>query len=107
MQHALEIGAASALISYVYAGILMEPEHLLSGWYRLISRLPWWLSKPLGACNLCFAGQLGLWWYLLLEHESYCGGWQQVIDAGIVHILCICVAIFGSKLLNKISSWAN
>jgi len=54
-----------SLIGFMFSA-LMQDEHTLLSWYgKLISRLPWWLCKPLGGCYRCFVGQLCFWVFLL------------------------------------------
>ena len=51
--------------------IACQPNEVL-GWYEnLISRLPEWLYKPLGGCAKCFAGQIALWSYFVMDHSVF------------------------------------
>lgn len=82
-------------ISFVYTQILIQPDHILGGWWKwineklttsydvpVIKRDPLtgsnvmvghsskekkieWLLKPLGGCIYCNSGQLALWLWLL------------------------------------------
>ena len=55
-----------SVVAWVF-NYLLEPE-MIFGWYgRIINRLPDWLFKPLGGCNICFGGQLAFWnsWWIV------------------------------------------
>jgi len=59
------------IIAYVVF-ILMSPGMIFSFYAKLIDRIPWdWLYKPLGGCSLCFAGQIGFWYYLGTHFREY------------------------------------
>ena len=63
-----------ALFSVVFSLILTEPG-MLFDWYRnLLGRYDekyHFLTAPLGYCQLCFAGQVSLWWYLYENWSTY------------------------------------
>ena len=51
------------------------------GWHqRLISHLPWYLSKPLGSCFLCFTGEIMLWYYIFTKEIYFTA--ISIIDFG-------------------------
>lgn len=58
-----------AVIAYVYAGVLMEENHLLFGWWKLLNRhlqpVSKWLFTLL-TCPLCMSGQFALWTYIFI-----------------------------------------
>ena len=58
------------IFAYIFT-ILIQPEMVLHFYYKWIDRLPTFLYKPLGGCNLCFGGQCGLWGYLIIYFHSY------------------------------------
>jgi hypothetical protein len=81
------------IIAYVFV-ILTSPGMIFYFYYRLIDRLPYdWLFKPLGGCNMCFAGQLALWFYLIKYFHSY-----NLFE----HIFFICGAILIVMILDKL-----
>ena len=63
-----------SIIASVFS--FLGDEDMIFSWYRkLIMKLPNWLSRPLGSCNLCITGQACFWYYLftttnynLIEH---------------------------------------
>lgn len=64
MMEALKI----SLIAFMFT-VLGEKPGMIFHWYqRLISRLPQWLSFPLGKCFICFTGQACLWYYIIVYH---------------------------------------
>ena len=80
-----------ALSSWVFVNIL-EDEDMIFGWYaRLIERLPKWLSKPLGSCDICLAGQLGFWGYFLLKDYKL-----------LEHLFFTVLTIFFVKIIDRI-----
>lgn len=82
------------LIAYVFCA-LMEPEMIFSWYAKLLDKLPYWLSNPLGLCFKCFTGQVCLWGYIIFYFKSY-----NIID----HLFFISAGIFLSLIYNKI--WA-
>lgn len=55
------------VVGFVFAYILTKPEHIFASYRNFIDKnLPEWLSKPLGACYICFVGQLATWLYPFL-----------------------------------------
>ncbi len=80
-----------ALTAWVFVNIL-EDEDMIFGWYgKLIDKLPKWISKPIGGCDLCMAGQFGFWGYFLL-------GDYKLIE----HLFFIILTIFFIKILDLI-----
>lgn len=60
------------VIAFGYIHILLSPGMLLArfaDWAHKI--LPKFLYKPFFDCSRCFAGQLGLWCYLIIYLDSY------------------------------------
>lgn len=52
-----------SLIASVFS--FLGDEGMIFSWYqKLISKLPDWLNKPLGSCNLCITGQACFWYYI-------------------------------------------
>jgi hypothetical protein len=76
--------------------ILTSPGMIFYFWYKLIDHLPDALFKPLGGCNLCFGGQLGLWYYLIKYFHSY-----NLLH----HIFFICGTILIVMILDKLINY--
>ena len=87
--HAIVVG----IVAWVFVFILMDSGMIFERWWLVLNKLPMWLSKPLGACEYCFAGQLALWYYLI--HELIVGSYNA-----LYHIAFISVAILTVKILN-------
>lgn len=86
------IGILFAFIGFAFSSILMED--VLFFYRKLIAdKLPEWLSKPLGLCNVCFTGQLSLWGLLPFLETSYIGLIQYF---GIISINMIIVTILNN-----------
>ena len=79
----------------VSAGIgfndIIQRGEILEHYGRIIERLPEWLSKPLGACPECFAGQMALWFGFFYP-ESY---------DFVLHLTTIFTSITIVKLIEK------
>jgi len=59
-----------SLIASVFS--FLGDEDMIFSWYRkLIMRLPNWLNRPLGSCNLCVTGQACMWYYLIVHVQNY------------------------------------
>lgn len=72
---------------------LGEPDMIFGFYRKLIMRLPDWLNKPLGSCNLCITGQACLWYYLITRFNNY-----NLID----HLFFISLGIFLSSIYSAI-----
>lgn len=89
---------AVAISAWVFFDVLTAPGAIFSGWYEILERLSvraMWLAKPLGYCGTCFAGQVGLWYYLIECRDEY-----SVIKHGIF----VCCTIFFFLIIKK---WAK
>ena len=82
----------TGIVAWVFCRILIEPGMIFGGWWQILNRLPEWLSKPLGACEYCFGGQLALWYFIFS------------FDYSIVHhIQFISVTLITVNLINLIN----
>jgi len=53
-----------SLIASIFS--FLGDEDMIFHWYRkIIMRLPNWINRPLGSCNLCLTGQCCFWYYLI------------------------------------------
>ena len=81
--------------AYVFTNILLDPD-MIFGWFnKVLDKLPLWLAKPLGKCEYCLAGQLALWYYLIVNFKDY-----DIVN----HILYVSLAIFVVELINIYSN---
>ena len=85
------------ICAWVFSHILIDESGILSWWGELIWKLPTWLSSPLGECEYCLAGQMGLWYFLYVNWETYMG---NVVSSIISHILFITLTIFVVEIIN-------
>ena len=84
---------AIGIVAYVFV-ILTSPGMIFHFYFKLINRIPWdFLFKPLGGCNICFAGQLSFWFYLVRYFHSY-----NVFE----HIVFVSSAILVVMILDKL-----
>lgn len=52
--------------------LICTEEGMIFAWYyKMIQKLPDFLYKPAGGCNLCFAGQTSLWYYFIAHWHAY------------------------------------
>jgi len=86
-----------AITAYTFSCILIEDGMLLNKYQDVLNRLPEWIANPLGACDLCFSGQLALWIYIVRYDYSI-----------IEHIFFVSITIFFVKLIHTIiTKWEN
>ena len=58
-----------SLIASVFS--FLGDEDMIFSWYRkLIMKLPNWLNRPLGSCNLCITGQACFWYFLFTQEYN-------------------------------------
>lgn len=98
----------SALV-YVITCVLFEEGYLLEWYYDALinlkhkGRFGKWISKPLGLCEKCTAGQFALWVWLYFS-------WTEYLTAPVFAILrhaifiAFCI-IFVSVLKYLMSKW--
>jgi len=82
-----------AIFAWTFSMILIDGDMIFSRWWEVLNRLPMWLSKPLGACEYCFAGQSALWGYIIIHHSQY-----NVLE----HIMYVSITIFSIAIINRI-----
>jgi len=81
-----------SLSAWVFVNMLQD-EGMIFAWYgRWLERVPEWLSHPLGKCDICMAGQFGLWGYFLV-------GDYHVLN----HLFFIVLTIFFIKIIDRIA----
>jgi hypothetical protein len=80
----------TGIIAWVFTNILITTGMIFDRWWWVLNRIPYWLAKPLGACEYCLAGQLALWYFIFFFPYNVCH-----------HIAFISIAIFTVKTLNK------
>lgn len=89
------------IIAWVVWGVLMEPGMIFNFWLRLAEELDErgvkWIAKPLGVCGVCFAGQTGLWFYILAFK-----GWRMS-----EHIAFTAQTIFFFLIIKGLSEWTR
>lgn len=68
-------------------------------WMETKGKFLKWLSKPLGGCHLCVAGQLAFW------AHAYASGWNWHL--WYTHILCASLSILFTAVLNKVYQWSK
>lgn len=125
MLEVITVAAAVAVIAYVYAEILIKPDHLLGEFWQVITNiftstkeikteLPQEIQeatgekysidlikveskilKPLGGCVLCVSGQLSFWYMIYISFQKNTLNLLEII-------ITICLTITLTKLLTKI-----
>ena len=88
------------IIAWVFVYVLMDSGMIFEKWWLVLNKLPVWLSRPLGGCEYCFAGQLALWYYLV---DKLCYGAYNALH----HIAFISISILTVKILNKLNDNNN
>lgn len=96
-------------VVYVVTCILTAQDYILERYYDLLitirdkNRFGSWISKPLGLCEKCTAGQFGLWIWLGFNWPEYL---QDFSLAFIRHIIFIAFTIlFVVVIKNIFSKW--
>lgn len=80
-----------SLSAWVFVNVL-QGEGMIFEWYtKLLKKLPSWIASPLGACDLCMAGQLGLWGYFFTGGYSF-----------FEHLFFTVLTIFFIKLIDRV-----
>lgn len=95
--NAVEYSLCIAIIAYVYADMMTEPEMIFDRLYdKLENSLPTWLFKPVVGCSKCVSGQIALWHYLFLSSFDY--DIEQ-------HIFIICLTILLTSTIKETHTW--
>jgi len=87
-----------SLTAFMFSAIAQKKGSILNWYFKLIERLPEWLSRPLGSCYMCFTGQVCLWYYLIWHWKDY---------DFINHAFFVSAGIFASMIYNKIYCYLN
>ena len=98
MMETLWIGLCASAIGVAFAGV--QPG-LFSWWFNLLLWIePFaikfniglkayqfdvgvWITKPLGLCPQCFAGQVALWWAIIAKGPT----WGAIVSASIAIVI--------------------
>lgn len=94
----MEIYIYIGIAAWVYTNILIAPDMIFNKLNYVYDKLPSWLSKPLGVCEYCFAGQIAFWHYIIVNIDTY---------NLFTHILMTSLSIFMVELINIIYIWKN
>lgn len=102
----LQQSAEIAVVAYCVCCELIRQGRLLE---RYLNFLFWvesidaWVAKPLGMCEVCFAGQVALWWFLCDNYGEYWYyfNWTLVIKHIIFICLTITLTVFIKKVITK------
>lgn len=97
-----------AVLVYVVTCVLFEEGYLLEWYYDLLidlkngGKLGKWLSKPLGLCERCTAGQFGLWVWLIANGSEYLQTpFFALLRHGIFIAFCIIFVSLTKYILSK------
>lgn len=93
----LIISALFGVFAWVFVNIFTQPDMIFEWYYNLISKLPLWISKPLGTCDLCFAGQVSMWGFLVFLWDYYP---TYPIEIFILHIILISFSVLIVNIIN-------
>lgn len=77
-----------AIISVVVSEMLITDGNIFAFYGKMLERLPDVLSKPLGECPRCMAGQIALWSYLFLDDYNI-----------IEHLIFVACSILFTELI--------
>jgi hypothetical protein len=87
----------SVVIGFTWSEILTQPSEMFSWAFKLIDKLPFWLSKPLGGCAKCFSGQIAFWTYIVVFPYQY----SNILLSIYLHIYFVSLTILAAWLLQK------
>ena len=73
-----------SLMTFMFAALSQRDHSILSFYGRLIDKLPWWLSRPLGGCYMCLTGQACLWYYVINVRPFYVIDFMFFVSFGIL-----------------------
>lgn len=101
---AFQIGA----LAYVLTCVLMQQDYLLEWYFDLLVDLEQdgkagkWLSKPLGLCEVCTAGQIALWVWLYFNYQDYAlNAPEALLRTGLFIAFAIIFVTITKSTLNK------
>ena len=91
-----------AVLGCTVSCILMQQDYILEWWLDfvlwLLEKGYKWAAYPLGYCEKCLSGQLGLWFYLALNFEYYN---TDLLDTAIGHAIFIAFTIVFTIPINN------
>lgn len=105
LRHALEWGLCCAMVSVVYTMVVRDHMAIMQPWFNMLNRMErngWsMLAKPIGNCEMCFAGQLALWTSL------YFSGWSIAPLSIASHLTTAAAAIILAPVVGKLYIWTQ
>lgn len=101
----LVLGFCASLVGIVFAYVLpsegtpLNPYFDALNWMDSKGGILRFIAKPLGACEKCFSGQLGLWSSLFFS------GWGMSAHAWAGHLTSAATAVVSAYFIAK--QWAK
>jgi hypothetical protein len=97
------------VFAYVFVCVLMEPKNIFELYGDLLAELnnkhPY-LARPLGYCELCFSGQLSLWYFIFtLKFKTLFVGFYFFVPTEYSftkHILFVSFSILFTKAIKQL-----
>lgn len=87
------------IVAWVFHAVLFEQGMVFGWWGDFVHGIKTDLiAKPLGKCGVCFAGQVGFWWYMIAYRDSWILG---------QHIVFTCQVLFAFLLIQDFKGWLS
>ena len=77
-----------SLITFMFSALSQRDNSILSWYGRLINKLPWYLSRPIGGCYMCLTGQVCLWYYVISVRPFHVIDFLFFVSFGILCSMC-------------------
>jgi len=90
-----------AVFAWTISNILMSPGMILWRYAEWLERIPVWLSKPLGLCEKCMAGQIAFWYYV----ATSCDPLFSIVPALVFAVLTVFMVHVIDGIVERYLSW--
>ena len=77
-----------SLITFMFSAMTQRDHSILSWYGKLIDRLPWYISRPLGGCYMCLTGQVCVWYYVITVRPFHVMDFMFFVSFGILCSMC-------------------
>jgi hypothetical protein len=97
----LPVSVYIAVWAYVWVNVITDSEGPMGFLYtRLEKSLPYWLLKPIAACDKCHGGQVALWFSVtsLIANFSFIGLWSMPLFIAQTILITLILSVCLSKI---------
>jgi len=90
-----------AVTGWTFVMVLMPPKRIFHFWQTIVNKIEdsksfvRHFAKPLGTCEVCFSGQISLWFFIVENWNGY------DINSFVSHIVFMSITMFFTEIMSR------